>query len=386
MTHVLGSADASTQDCNILILGATGNFGRRISERLAASTRATLVLASRSLQRSAALVNEITTRHASSVLHAAEIDQFSDSLVSDLQRLEPDIVVHTAGPYQALDYRVAEACIAIGSHYVDLADGRAFVSRIDSLNSKAVAADVLIVSGASTLPGLSGAVLKEYQGEYEQIDSIEICIAPAHQTPRGLGTVEAVLGYCGKRYDAYEGGEWKKRYGWQNLKLFRHPVLGLRLAADCDVPDLVLYPLEFKEIQTVTFQASLEAWWEHLALYVMAWFSRIGLVNSWQDYASFLRSVSGKLLFLGSDVGGMSIRISGTGKLKERLRLNWILTAYENHGPEIPCIPAVIIVKKLLKGELSHSGAVTCNGLVSLSEFQEEVADLRMSWQVQRDD
>ena len=42
---------------------------------------------------------------------SASLDQSSDSLERDLESISPDIVVHTAGPYQGQSYRVAEACI-----------------------------------------------------------------------------------------------------------------------------------------------------------------------------------------------------------------------------------------------------------------------------------
>jgi short subunit dehydrogenase-like uncharacterized protein len=65
--------------------------------------------------------------------------------------------VNTVGPFQSKDFTVAEACIRagssysyclilFGSHYVDIADSRPFVSNISELNEKAKNANVLVIS------------------------------------------------------------------------------------------------------------------------------------------------------------------------------------------------------------------------------------------------
>jgi len=58
--------------------------------------------------------------------------------------------------------------------------------------------DVLLVSGASTLPGLSFAVIHKFNNEFNSIESIRMCITPGNQAPRGESTIAAVLTYCGK--------------------------------------------------------------------------------------------------------------------------------------------------------------------------------------------
>lgn len=53
---------------------------------------------------------------------------------------------------------MARACIALGCHYVNLADARAFVAGIDALDADARSGNVLVVSGASSVPCLTSAV------------------------------------------------------------------------------------------------------------------------------------------------------------------------------------------------------------------------------------
>ena len=61
-----------------------------------------------------------------------------------------------------MDHRVARACINQRCHYLDLADAREFVATIDALDADAKANDVLVVSGASSVPCLTAAVIDAY--------------------------------------------------------------------------------------------------------------------------------------------------------------------------------------------------------------------------------
>ncbi len=199
----------------ILVLGGTGHFGARISRRLANISGCELIVTSRDLFRAEVLVDELSEEHPDAFISAAALDQESSDFEAELREISPFAVVHTAGPYQGQDYRVAHACMEAGSHYIDLADGRRFVAEFGALHDQAVAADVLLVSGASTLPGLSSAVISGHRDRFRQIDSIEVSIAPAQRTPRGLGTVASVLSYCGQPFDALVDGRWRRLHGWQ---------------------------------------------------------------------------------------------------------------------------------------------------------------------------
>ena len=366
----------------IVIIGATGHFGGRIGRRILGEPNTELVITSRSLGKVETLSTELARINSDARVSAAALDQTAPMFAADLAALRPDIVIHTAGPYQGQGYDVAKACLACGSHYIDLADGREFVEGFDALHEDACRKGVLLVSGASTLPGLSSAVVDHVRGDFESIHSIETSIAPAHQTPRGVGTVAAVLSYCGAPFQVFENGEWIARYGWQNLKMQRYPEFGRRLSGACDVPDLGLFPEYVNGVQTVTFHAALEATWEQITLWKMAWATRLGIVRNWERLVPTFQSVSDRLIKLGSTTGGMQMRITGEGDDKLPKTLMWNLVAQQNHGPEIPCVPALILARKLAAGTISARGAYPCLGMITLPEFDEEVSDLDIRWRM----
>jgi short subunit dehydrogenase-like uncharacterized protein len=139
----------------ILVLGGYGFFGERISESLASDSSVRLFVAGRDVGKAAALV----TRLSLPAERAVMLDANGPGLATRLKELRVDTLIHTAGPFQAQKYTVATAAIEAGCHYIDLADGREFVSGIESLDGAARERGVTVVSGASTVPALSSAVI-----------------------------------------------------------------------------------------------------------------------------------------------------------------------------------------------------------------------------------
>jgi hypothetical protein len=369
-----------TSNFTVVVIGATGHFGGRICRRILTETDIELVVTSRSSESADGLAKTLTAIRPQAKVRAAALDLDAPNFAEILASLNPDIVIHTAGPYQGQDYRVAEACIDCASHYIDLADGRDFVTQFPALDERARDKDILLISGASTLPGLSSGVIDSLRDQFQQIDEIDISIAPAHQTSRGAGTVAAVLSYCGKPFSVLVEGQRTTMHGWQNMKSQRYADLGFRLSAACDVPDLALLPEYVEGVSTVTFRAALEAKWEHIALWLMGWLCRARIVRSWTAAIPFFQWTSDRLIRLGSQTGGMQITLSGKSPVNLPKLVTWQLTARNNHGPEIPCTPALILARKLISGELQIRGAYACLGLITLGDFDHETDDLDIEW------
>lgn len=366
----------------VVVIGGTGHFGARLCRRIVSASDIELIVTSRTLEKAQIFVRKLQSLNSTASLSAARFSQEAPSLISDLRALAPDIVVHTAGPYQGQSYAVASACLAAKSHYIDLADGREFVQGFETLHDRAQRNDVLLVTGASTLPGLSSVVIDSLRDRFLAIDAIEISIAPAHQTPRGRSTIAAVLSYCGRPFPVLIDGRWETRHGWQGLKRQRYPVLGTRLSAACDVPDLALLPDYIPGLKTATFHAALEAKWEQVSLWLMGWLTRAHIVRSWEALVPAFQRVSDRLINCGSDAGGMQINLTGRALDNRPQTVSWNLVARQNHGPEIPCTPASVLVRKLLAGTLAIRGARACLGMFTLDDFKAEITDLDIEWSV----
>ena len=352
----------------VLVLGGYGHFGGRISRALSADPSIDLTIAGRDAARAGAFAAPLGAS-------AVGIDHRSAGFAQRLAEIRPDLLIHTAGPFQGQDYSVAEASIAAGVHYVDLADGRAFVCGIDRLDARARERGVLVVSGASTLPAVSSAIVDALCGAVPGLERIEISIAPAQRIPRGEATLAAVLTYCGKPLTRLEDGRWRTVRGWQAIRRHAYRTLGTRWMAACDVPDLDLFPRRYPGLRTVTFDAALELWPLQWGMWLMAAVSRLGLVRDWSRYAGQLRRLAALFDHFGSDRGGMQVRLRAPSG-----GVDCELMAPDGRGPEIPAIPAVILARKLAAGRLAARGVTPCMGLFSLDEFREAVADLGIGW------
>src|SRR5262249_50221172 len=130
--------------------------------------------------------------------------------VVDEQRF--DALVHVAGPFQGQDYAVAETCIRHGVHYLDIADDAAFVCGIDRLDEAAKAKGVLVCSGASPAPALTGAVV-ETARTFMSVERVRFGIVPGNDAPRGAALVEAILSRAGKPIADQPG-----RHVWGTLR------------------------------------------------------------------------------------------------------------------------------------------------------------------------
>jgi len=358
----------------VIVLGGYGNFGKRIVENLATIEGIVVTVAGRELGKAQALLNDIK-RGAAAQLEAIELNYLADDFTTNLCRLKPFIVIHTCGPFQGQDYRVPKACAAIGAHYIDLADCRRFVCDITQLDSLAKESEVMLVSGASSVPGLSSAVIDYYQARFSQIDAIDIAIAPGNQAERGEATVRAILSYTGHPFSTLAQGRWTDRFGWMNMRRVDFgDIVGKRWLANVDVPDLELFPHRYDVKQQVSFQAGLELPILHLSMGFMAYLTKIGLVKNWSPMTKAIVKMSNLVLPLGSDKGAMRVMINGVDRDGHPASVTWTLYAPNGIGPYIPTLSAIIVARKLLIDNNSvskqNSGAMACINLLTLDDFE----------------
>jgi hypothetical protein len=358
----------------ILILGGYGNFGKRIAAALAKAGIA-IFIAGRDKEKANKLLNELRLANPEATIDTAIFD-VNVELAEQLQRLAPGVVINTCGPFQLCDYLVAETCIKHKVHYIDLSDGREFVTGITSLDANAKEAGVLVVSGASTVPGLSSAVLEKFKDEFSAIDSLKYGISPGQKATRGLATTKSIMTYVGRPLKPFAGGT--RAYGWQNIYRQEYPLLGKRWMANCEIPDLDLLPERYG-IKSIRFSAGMELGFMHLGIWMMSWLVRLGLPLNLPERSGFLLRASNWFDVLGSPDGGMHIIIGGKDKTGNLKAIKWFIIAKEGDGPQIPTIPAIVLAKKLVSGKLTRTGAKPCVGLVQLDEFLDELKGFKIS-------
>jgi Saccharopine dehydrogenase NADP binding domain len=361
----------------VLVIGGYGNFGSFITKVLAREVDIQLIVAGRSLEKAKEFVAKIEAKNKP---EAIMLD-INHDVTSALKIVKPNIVIHTSGPFQEQGYEVAEACISNSIHYIDLADGRSFVEGIVKLDKEAKKQNVLVISGASSVPCLTSALVDYYKNQFKTIESIDYGITTAQRTARGLATTAAILGYTGKAFKTLINGIPTNIYGWQGLRARKYSGVGWRLLGNCDVPDLALFPKRYPEIKTVRFYAGLEIPFIHLTLWGLSWIVRIGLIKNLDKFAPLLLRLSFLFDWLGSSNSAFHMVLSGKDKIGNEKSITFELTARSGDGLIIPCMPAILLTKRLVRSEINNFGAFPCIGLISRNEYLGALSKLDISWE-----
>lgn len=199
----------------IWVLGATGRSGRGIARRLHDTGHA-VVLAGRD---SARLEATATALGGVAVGGVTTVSGSFESLLEQLRRAAPAVVVHTIGPFARTSVPVIEACPP-GTHYVDIGNELAGTRAVLDRHERAVAAGSTLVTGAGFgVLATESIVLRLCQGRPAPA-RLRVDAVPS------LATEEGAIGsaLAGSILDGFPEGGWRVAQG----RLARFPVAGAR--------------------------------------------------------------------------------------------------------------------------------------------------------------
>jgi hypothetical protein len=371
-----------TDTIRVLIIGGYGTFGSHLARRLADARRLELLIAGRSLDKASAFVEQL----ASTAARAARFDRDGD-VVRQLQALEPRIVVDASGPFQAYGenrYRVAQAAVDAGAHYLDLADDRGFVIGIDALNDHAVRNRVFAISGASTSPALTSAIYRHLARHFDSVDTLRGGIAPSSRVRIGLNIFEAITSYAGKAISVRRDGQNASATAICDTQSFSISAPGAlplarRTFSLVDLPDLELAGDLAPAAANTWFGAAPAPAVYHGCLRVLARLVKLGLVRSLSPLAPLMHWVFTRYRF-GEHRGGLFVEVSGTGKNGMPARCSWHLVAEGDDGPQIPVLAAEAIIRNCLANDFPIAGARPAHKELELAEFESLFSTLNIRW------
>lgn len=367
----------------MLVAGGTGGFGRRLVDGLIATSPFDVIIVARNLERAEALARDINAGQTRPRARAVRLD-VATTTSERLRALGAFVVADAAGPFQGAEYGLARAAIAAGLHYVDLADARDYVAGFAALDDAAQIAGVTALTGASSTPALSNAVLDRLTAGWSAIDCIEIAIAPGSRAmPRGRSVMAGVLSYAGKPVRVFTSGRWVERPGWGMLA--RRPMRGLgrRWLSLCETPDLDIVPRRFHPRSGAVFRAGLGSAAAHFALLAASFLVRARLLHSLAPLAGLFRAAVPLVARFGSDRGGMMVEATGTDAAGDRVRTRWTLLADAGDGPFVPTLPALAAIRALADGRLAFKGAASAAGVIDLAMIEPEFAPYRIDTQIE---
>jgi hypothetical protein len=353
-----------------MILGGYGVFGGRLVELLSDVSELELVVCGRSLESARAFCARY--RGASRVEPLA-LDR--STLSEALRDKTADLVVDASGPFQdygAEPYHVIEACIAAGVDYLDFADGADFVFGVSRFDERARAAGVVVLSGVSSFPVLTAAVLRRMAATME-IHEVEGGIAPSPYAGIGLNVMRAVVGYAGGPVTLMREGKMFSARGLTESRRFtvavpgHLPLRNLRFSL-VDVPDLQVLPPEHPSMTDIWMGAGPVPEALHRVLNVLAKArARFGL-PAFTPFSRLFYAVLNRMRF-GEHRGGMFLSARERSAGRDVVR-SWHLLAEGDDGPLIPSMAIEALIRKMVRGERPAVGARPAVHALELEDYE----------------
>lgn len=357
----------------ILILGGYGTFGGRLAYLLAAETRLTLLIAGRSKQKAEAFCNGLPAG-------AQKFPLFFDrngNVEEQIRDLRPDLVVDATGPFQSYGedpYRVVKACIANTIDYMDLADGSDFVKNIRQFDEQAKSKNIFILSGVSSFPVLTAAVVRRLSRSLSRIDAIRGGIAPSPYAGVGLNVIRAIATYAGKRLPVRRNGG--PSFAYALTETMRYTIsppgyvpLKNTLFSLVDVPDVQVLPELWPDVDSVWMGAGPVPEILHRMLIGLAWLVRARLLPSLLPVAPLLHFVSNTVRW-GEHRGGMFVSVEGCDHAGRKIERSWHLLAEAGDGPLIPSMAVEALVRRSLSGQKPAPGARAATRDLELEDYE----------------
>lgn len=353
----------------ILILGGYGVFGGRLAELLSDLEEVELLICGRDISRGVAFCARCNgqARVRPIALDRADI-------VAGLHAHRPDLVVDASGPFQdygADRYGVISACIDAGIDYLDFADAADFVFGVPQFDAQAKAAGVCVLSGVSSFPVLTAAVLREMATTMD-IVSVEGGIAPSPYAGIGLNVMRAVVGYAGAPVKLWRDGRPSQGTGLaESLRKTiavpgRLPLRNTHFSL-VDVPDLQVIPPEHPALTDIWMGAGPVPEILHRILNLLAMArARLGL-PSLEPLSRLFYAVLNRMRF-GEHRGGMFVRARGISQGRA-VEQSWHLLAEGDDGPYIPSMAVEAVVRKMLAGIRPEPGARSGTRALELEDY-----------------
>ncbi len=357
----------------VLILGGYGTFGGRLAQLLAGDSRVTLLIGGRSFEQAQTFCDRLEPGASRSALR---FDRDGDVL-AQIRAVNPDLVVDATGPFQCYgedSYRVIKACLVHGIDYLDLADSADFVKGVAQFDREARERGVFILSGVSSFPVLTAAVLRRLAHGLATLDTIIGGIAPSPYAGVGMNVIRAIASYAGKRLALIRGGH--RTFGVAMTESLRYtisppghlPLRSVRFSL-VDVPDLQVLPELWPGLQSLWMGAGPVPEILLRMLNGLAWLVRLRLLPSLLPFSLLIHHVSNRVRW-GEHRGGMFVAVTGIDAGGTRVTRSWHLIAEGDDGPLIPSMACQAIIEHRLAARRPAAGARAATADLELEDYE----------------
>jgi len=370
MIHPSPVSDSTDAPKTIAIVGGAGVFGSRLAHLLVRDGHRVVIVGR----------DPDKTTKAAEALGATAVVIDIQATPHALFAHAPDIVIDAAGPFHAYGaagrdrYALPRACIAHHTPYLDLCDDAGFATGMGALDAEARAAGCWVLSGASSVPGLSSSVVAALAEGLDSIALIDTAIVPGNRAPRGGAVVASILEQMGRPLTLWRGGQWRTGRTWQEARPIQLDAHTRRTARTIAVPDTTLFPAHFGA-RSVVFRAGMELGVLNAALTAIAGSRRLVRWAITPARLRALQRIAACTERWGSDRGGMRVDVVGH-KAGYPIQRSWTLLAEAGEGPFVPAATARALVRH---AHAIPPGARPCLHALPLATIEAAMADLAVA-------
>jgi hypothetical protein len=218
----------------VVVFGGYGTFGSLVAKDLV-RRGADVVIAGRDAARARRFAAELGPSVRGVAADATDAASCRAALDG------ATVAASCAGPFSALGEALLDACVAAGCHYVDITDDRAFARRVRDWGPRFEAAGLAAVYGASSLPGISGALAiaaRAAAGE-APVEHARVTLFIGNDNPKGSAAVHSFVPQLGRAIEAPQG----TIKGFRDAERVELPApFGPRTVYNMESPEYDLFP------------------------------------------------------------------------------------------------------------------------------------------------
>jgi len=337
-----------------VVFGGYGTFGSLVCRELA-RTGTRVTVAGRDRLRAEALAADLGPEGRALRADVRDANDCRAAIAAH------GVAVCCAGPFAALGSGLLEACLDAGCHYVDIAEDRAHAARVRGFASAFRNRGLAAVYGASSLPGLSGALAQLARGDASPSpERARVTLFIGNASPKGQAAVDSAVARLGRPVSAPQGT--LRGFG-ERERVELPPPFGTRSVYTFDSPDYDLLP-ELVGVESVGVKVGFE---RRAATTAFALLARLG-----SGYGSRLARLLGWLggLAPGGTSGGIvQVELFWKDGTTRRAAL-----LAEGGGQRMAALPCVLAVRALDDGSATARGALTAYELLGAEALVRAVA------------
>lgn len=352
---------------SILVIGGTGVFGSLIVDELLASPLNFRVSAA---ARGSAAVKK--SRRIDGRLEFVTLD-LNDITVLRRAVAGHAVVILAAGPFQGIGAEVALASTRAGAHFIDINDSPAYHARLVGVAGELKATGRAVLSGMSSLPGISVPLFCAIKGDFDRIDAIEIALFIGNANKKGAAAVHSALENLTTPVTVWRGGKKRSTMGWTSKALHPFPEpIGAVPAYSLASPDPLILA-EIAAFQDLAVKVAFESRTVRGLFTLLHGVAHLGWYAAVKRFIDAARPLWNLTRVFGSEWGCVSVVVKGLKDGHSLTRQAALLAA--EGGQRLAALPSVLAAEALARGTVRGTGLVGVDLWMKPEEFLERMQE-----------